>query len=450
MKKVIIAALTVLVMLSGCAKQSAENSSLQSLPSAETEDKPSADTAYRSVREASSTASSVSDSSKGSSSAVSSKISSSSKTSSKEDKSSRPDGKKANSSVKIGDKNDPIRKVKPENVQQYVIQEVPIVFDEEPEAEYVNKYENIDPSRKVPDSWFDDCVFIGDSLSVGLSLYNDAYCVFGKGKFVCASSLSYSNCQWDLYRAGNVHPYYNGKKVLAEYAPSLTGSKKVVIGLGMNDIGLWGPEGTITYAKELIRKIRLHSPGVKIYLETVTPMIYGAQREHLNNDLIREFNSKLKTLAKDEGCGFLNSYDAFANSNGNLPFEFCSDPGALGIHLKQNACAVWTQFLKASIGTAYPGDEHFFDSDTQTDTDPAMSDMPTDNTDTDIDSEGEAHIDTDVASDTETEFDTNTDPVSTGDTETDNNTDTSEDEHSSESENENGSELSSDRQELSS
>ena len=231
---------------------------------------------------------------------------------------------------------------------------------------------------------------MGDSLSVGLMLYNDANGVFGDAKFVCASSLSYWNSQWDLYRPGNVHPMYNGRKVLLEDAVNLTGAKKAIITLGMNDIGIWGPEGTIDYARSLLNKIRAKSPDVKIYFETVSPMIYYAQKTHLNNNLIRQFNANLEQFAAEEGCGFLNSYEALSDSNGNLPYDFCSDPGALGLHLKFNGCAVWADFLKANVGTAYPGDEIIPETDTgseeMTDTDPEIinSDLsdPEDVTDT--------------------------------------------------------------------
>lgn len=257
----------------------------------------------------------------------------------------------------IGDENDPIRQIEPEKVQQYIVEESVINTEPEPEKPvFENKYENVPQNAKADDSWFDDCVFLGDSLTVGLSMYNDAKNVFGNAEFVCASSLSYWNSQWDLYRAGNVHPYYKGNKILLEDAVRLTGAKKAIITLGMNDIGIWGPAGVLTYTRSLLDKIKAKSPDVKIYLETVSPIIYGREKTHLNNQLIREFNANLKKFAEEEGYGFLNSYDALANNYGYLPYEFCSDPNGLGLHLKFSGCEVWTDFLKSTVATAFPGD----------------------------------------------------------------------------------------------
>ena len=87
-------------------------------------------------------------------------------------------------------------------------------------------------------SWFDDAVFVGDSVTNMLNIYcmNDPEAL-GKAQFVCAPSLGFTNAQWALDDENNVHPSYKGKTVLAERAAELTGANKVLIMLGMNDIG---------------------------------------------------------------------------------------------------------------------------------------------------------------------------------------------------------------------
>lgn len=380
MKRVIAAALAAMLLLCGCGQGT------------ETEEKETAVSSQSSV-ESSDTSSEIEEQSsqvseKESSVVQSSVVSSSaeSKTESKEEssktsKASSEVSKKTDKTQKtssavsqtsqapqqvqyytytydVGNENDPIRQVEPDKVQQYIVEESTIVTEPEPEKPvFENKYESIPEEVKVNDSWFDDCVFLGDSLTVGLSMYNDRYNAFGDADFVCAGSLSYWNSQWDLYRAGNVHPIYKGRKILLEDAVKLTGAKKAIITLGMNDIGIWGPAGVITHARSLLNKIKAKSPDVKIYLQTVSPIIYGRERPHLSNSLIRQYNENLKQFAAQEGYGFLDSYNALANNYGYLPNEFCSDPGGLGLHLTFKGCAVWADFLKSSVATAYPGDE---------------------------------------------------------------------------------------------
>ena len=248
----------------------------------------------------------------------------------------------------------------------------------------IQKNVKVTTGSPVDISWFDDCVFLGDSFTNGLGLYNDSFGELGNAQFVCAACIGWVSSQYDMYDPNEFHPLYNGQKVFMYDAPALTGANKVVITLGMNDIGIWGPEGTIEQARSLLYKIRAKSPDLQIYLETVTPMLYGNQKAHLNNQLIRQFNSNLRNFAEQEGCGFLNSYDAFADSNGNLPYDLCSDPGGLGLHFNFKACAIWAEFLKANVGSldpkpepestvSEPVSESSTDTDNTTDTDSEIS-----------------------------------------------------------------------------
>ncbi len=181
--------------------------------------------------------------------------------------------------------------------------------------------------------WFDDCVFLGDSLINGLSNYNDMTFHLGNAQFICSSGLGYGSCQWDINDENEVHPYYYGEKILLEDGVELTGATKAIIGMGMNDIGNYGIDQTMEYVGSFVARLRERYPGLKIYLETVTPMIPDAQRDILNNALIVEFNDRLAQFCKENHCGFLNTWSALADENGELPFELCGDPEALGLHL---------------------------------------------------------------------------------------------------------------------
>ncbi len=182
-------------------------------------------------------------------------------------------------------------------------------------------------------SWFDDCMFLGDSLTVGLSMYNDATGTLGMADFVCSSGLSYFNSQWDLNNPSAVHPSFHGQYVRIEDAPAMTGATKVIIGLGMNDLGMLGVRETLVTAKDLLDSIRIKNPGVTIYLETITPMIPQKEQANLNNALIREYDESLELFAREQNCRFLNTWSALADENGELPYYLCGDAAQQGIHL---------------------------------------------------------------------------------------------------------------------
>ena len=222
------------------------------------------------------------------------------------------------------------------------------------EAEELRKKQE-EASRKekekyaVDADWFDDAVFVGDSLTVMLSIYAEAGEV-GDADFVCASSLGYNNALWDLKQPGNVHPLYKGKKCTAFDGVKQTGRKKVIIMLGMNDIGVYGVDGAIDGMKEFTERMLKKNPGVTLYFQSVTPMLKNKQRSDLNNKNIPEFDNKLKAFCEENGYKYVDLIPAVSDGEGNLVYENCGDPDEMGLHPSMTGCAKWVDCLKIFIG----------------------------------------------------------------------------------------------------
>ena len=212
-------------------------------------------------------------------------------------------------------------------------------------------------SHATPDDvhWFDDAVFLGDSITNMLNLHcaNDPDAL-GKAKFICAPSLGFTNAQWDLNQKGNVHPSYRGKTVLAENCAKVTGANKVFIMLGMNDIGIYGTDGAMDACKTLVEKIQKNSPGVTIYMQSVTPKLTTHEDEVIYNELIRDFDAKLEAYCKKNNFKYLDIYHLVCDENGALRPEFCGDPepradGGMGMHFTHQACEKWIDYLKHNV-----------------------------------------------------------------------------------------------------
>ena len=214
----------------------------------------------------------------------------------------------------------------------------------------IQKNVKVTTGSPVDISWFDDCVFLGDSFTNGLGLYNDSFGELGNAQFVCAACIGWVSSQYGMYDPNEFHPLYNGQKVFMYDAPALTGANKVVITLGMNDVGCFGIDGTLEAADSFIAKIRELTPNVKIYITTVTPMVAAAEYDLLNNPLIKEYNERLPEFARQHNCGFLDTWSVFANADGKLPEELCIDPDGLGFHLNDKGNHMLCDFYKANLG----------------------------------------------------------------------------------------------------
>ena len=200
----------------------------------------------------------------------------------------------------------------------------------------------------VDASWFNDALFIGDSVTLKLSYYAD-YGSLGNAQFLCAGSLGYGNALWDINREGNVHPVYNGTKYTVPSGVKVIQPAKIFIMLGMNDIGLYGVNDSIENMKTLTSMVEAACPDAVIYIESVTPMIKEAQLSALNNTSIAEFDSKLKTVCAERGYHYLDIASAVEDGSGNLIYDYCSDASGMGIHFTDAGCSQWVSYLKNHV-----------------------------------------------------------------------------------------------------
>lgn len=210
-------------------------------------------------------------------------------------------------------------------------------------------------SESVDSNWFDDAVFIGDSVTLKLSYYCDDHDDLGNAEFLCEGSLGYTNALWELDHENNVHPVYNGDKVTVDQGVKLINPKKIFIMLGMNDIGLYGVDGAVSSMIELTDKIKAGCPDASIYIESVTPMIEGNSLGSLNNENIKAFDDKIKPICEEKGYKYIDVASAVSDENGNLIYEYCGDPpaddnpDAMGLHFNDIGCEKWAEYLKSHV-----------------------------------------------------------------------------------------------------
>ena len=202
-------------------------------------------------------------------------------------------------------------------------------------------------TSRVSSAYFDDAVFIGDSVSLGLNYYEAANDVLGKAQFLTAGSLGSGNALQPVSEK-SVHPRYNGQKMKVEKAVAACGAKKVYIMLGMNDIGAYGVEKSAANFRTLCKKILQEAPYVKIYVESVTPRVkQGANADNgvLNNKNITRYNEALAAICAAENWYFVNVAEVMFDSTGYLNRSYCSDPNGMGMHFAAAGCKVWVDYL---------------------------------------------------------------------------------------------------------
>ena len=193
----------------------------------------------------------------------------------------------------------------------------------------------------VDNSYFDEAVFIGDSVSLKLRYYasngslgaaNLNFCVGNFGSANALRGAIISNV-WDQVAA--------------------TGRKRVYIMLGMNDLNAVGIDGAVNNMRTLCYKIQnafaaRNGYNPLIYIQSMTPINQkknGTNGKVLNNANIAIYNQRLSSLAASNGWYFVDVASVMYNDAGFLRDDFCGDPNAMGLHFSAAGCAQWVWYL---------------------------------------------------------------------------------------------------------
>lgn len=207
---------------------------------------------------------------------------------------------------------------------------------------------------EVPYTFFDDTVFVGDSVSLKLNLYVSAQrktdsTFMGTAQFLTPGSYGTGNELKELGSENSVHPSYNGTEMYLADAIEAMGAKKVFIMLGMNDIAVYGNDGAVKNMETVLAQIKEKNPDTAIYVQSMTPIVGTAQTGSLTNENLDIYNAGLKAMCEQNGYTYLDVASVMKDDEGNLKREYCSDPDNMGVHFTDEGCKVWINYLRTHV-----------------------------------------------------------------------------------------------------
>ena len=202
---------------------------------------------------------------------------------------------------------------------------------------------------RVDDSYFDDVLFIGDSVTLALRQYvlntrKEQPNLLGTANFLAATSFGTRNALLEISET-SIHPTIGGVKMTLEDAVATLGAKKVYIMLGMNDVGVSGMDKAVEYMMRLLARIKEKSPGIKIFVESATPRLTG---KHPTTNKLFGYDVKLYDAIMELGDPDIYYVDVayvMRDSEGKLFEEYCSDPEGMALHFNNAGCREWIDYL---------------------------------------------------------------------------------------------------------
>ena len=190
---------------------------------------------------------------------------------------------------------------------------------------------------KAPKSYFDDVLFFGDSLSVGIPLYH----VMDNAAVIAFQGINPININTketvDINGDGN-------RMTMLDAATALYPDRdKIYIMLGGNGLDL-DEESFIGGYKTFLQSVKAAYPKAKIFLQTITPVTDNAHIVYpsVSNEKINRYNLAIMALAQEENVYFVDVAAALMNDEGKLPLE--ASP-ADGMHLGGEYYHKWFDYL---------------------------------------------------------------------------------------------------------
>ncbi len=185
--------------------------------------------------------------------------------------------------------------------------------------------------------YFDDAVFLGDSLADGFYEYQKTTGI-DTATFFTNVSLQPSSFLNGNYV--NVRAYEEPVDAMAKIKEIQPG--KIYIILGTNAMNLSDEEFLADYTL-LIDSLKQASPNSVIYINSLTPVTAQKSAENPIYDANRiiSLNNSLAKLASSKSISFVNTYEIFATMDGHLNEDLNYD----GIHLTPTGYKNWADYL---------------------------------------------------------------------------------------------------------
>lgn len=217
-------------------------------------------------------------------------------------------------------------------------------LDVEPDMEVERRFEDredaadyeVPVSAKAGAGYFDDTLFIGDSLTLALSYYpviedDVAFCAYKSitpMQFVNNTKIEVSD----------------GEEVAIWDEVCKKNPEKIYILLGTNALASGSNSSFILYYGKLIEMLKEQFPDTVIYIEGIPPVTskVSTERITLTNGRIRKINVEIAKMATEQGCFYIDLYKALANENNCLPDSIAQEDG---IHMNEEGCRQWIAYL---------------------------------------------------------------------------------------------------------
>lgn len=198
--------------------------------------------------------------------------------------------------------------------------------------------------ERVRSDYFDDAVFVGDSLTEGIR----GYSVMENTSVLAITGLGIDNF---FTREGIKDE--NGERITVQAALDKMQPGKIYLLLGTNALGYDKESFKAAYSR-VVSALKSAHPGSILYVQSMLPVTSNVQEKYpsVSNEKIVEYNAYIKEVCQEVGgVWYVNVHEALVDENGELPLEASPNDG---IHFGRVYYEKWFEYLKSHTADGQP------------------------------------------------------------------------------------------------
>lgn len=192
-------------------------------------------------------------------------------------------------------------------------------------------------SARVNSDYFDDALFVGDSVTDGIQ----AYAIMKNTTVIAHTGINPETILTKEVIRTDSGDTITMPEAMAQHPEA----KKIYIMLGANGIAWIGKDSFIEHYGEFIDLVKEQHPDAVIYIQSILPVTKTKQDgdDRYANSKIDDYNTAIRKLTKEKEVYYLDVAEAFKDEDGNLPEE--ASP-VDGMHFGPKYYEKWFEYLK--------------------------------------------------------------------------------------------------------
>jgi hypothetical protein len=200
------------------------------------------------------------------------------------------------------------------------------------------------PADRVPDSWYENTLFIGNSQMNGLAHYARV----PNAHYYAKDAMTFVN----VFKK-ELSDKDNFQNMTLEKLLTTRQYDKIVLNFGFNEAGAGGFKWFSTRFDQFMEKIRTWQPNAKIIINAIMPVSRGllAERGEAGNcwkpENLKKLNDFFKSYANGVDVFYIDCTPYFGDQDGYMFDSITND----GIHVKVKYYKVWRDWMSYASST---------------------------------------------------------------------------------------------------